>query len=54
MNASILFKRGGFALGCIGAAVLADARLSADDRAELRELLRIVASRWRAGAASPA
>jgi transcriptional regulator with XRE-family HTH domain len=32
------------------AAVLADARLSADDRAELRELLRIVAARWRAGA----
>ena len=34
------------------AAVLADARLSADDRAELRELLRIVASRWRAGTAA--
>jgi transcriptional regulator with XRE-family HTH domain len=29
------------------AAVLADARLTADDRAELRELLRIVAARWR-------
>lgn len=26
---------------------LADPRLSADDRAELRELLRIVAARWR-------
>jgi transcriptional regulator with XRE-family HTH domain len=34
------------------AAVLADARLSPDDRAELRELLRIVAARWRAGAAA--
>jgi transcriptional regulator with XRE-family HTH domain len=32
------------------AAVLADARLSTDDRAELRQLLRIVAARWRAGA----
>ncbi len=30
------------------AAVLADDRLSSDDRAELRELLRIVAARWRA------
>jgi transcriptional regulator with XRE-family HTH domain len=29
------------------AAVLGDARLSQDDRAELRELLRIVAARWR-------
>ncbi len=29
------------------AAVLADSRLSPDDRAELRELLRIVAARWR-------
>lgn len=29
------------------AEVLADARLSHDDRAELRELLRIVAGRWR-------
>lgn len=29
------------------AAVLADASLSPDDRAELRELLRIVAARWR-------
>lgn len=34
------------------ASVLADARLSSDDRAELRELLRIVASRWRAGPAA--
>ena len=34
------------------AAVLADARLSSDDRAELRELLRIVAARWRPGPAS--
>jgi transcriptional regulator with XRE-family HTH domain len=32
--------------------VLADSRLSHDDRAELRELLRIVAGRWRAGPAS--
>src|SRR4051794_17944363 len=31
------------------ASVLADARLSSDDRAELRELLRIVAARWRVG-----
>ena len=31
------------------AAVLADARLTSDDRAELRELLRIVAARWRSG-----
>src|SRR4051812_5357748 len=31
------------------AAVLADSRLSSDDRAELRELLRIVAARWRSG-----
>ncbi|MFN8634649.1 MAG: helix-turn-helix transcriptional regulator [Chloroflexota bacterium] len=31
------------------AAVLADERLSTDDRAELRELLRIVAARWRPG-----
>jgi transcriptional regulator with XRE-family HTH domain len=31
------------------ASVLADTRLSTDDRAELRELLRIVASRWRSG-----
>ena len=30
------------------AAALADASLTADDRAELRELLRIVAARWRA------
>ena len=29
--------------------VLADGRLSTDDRAELRELLRIVAARWRTG-----
>ena len=29
------------------AAALADSRLSSDDRAELRELLRIVAARWR-------
>lgn len=29
------------------AGVLADARLTSDDRAELRELLRIVAARWR-------
>ena len=29
------------------AAALADSRLTADDRAELRELLRIVAARWR-------
>ena len=29
------------------AAALADTRLSSDDRAELRELLRIVAARWR-------
>lgn len=36
------------------AEVLADARLSADDRAELRELLRIVAARWRSGAAAVA
>ena len=34
---------------CLGdvASVLADARLSADDRAEFRELLRVVAARWR-------
>jgi transcriptional regulator with XRE-family HTH domain len=32
------------------AAVLSDARLSSDDRAELRELLRIVAARWRTSA----
>jgi transcriptional regulator with XRE-family HTH domain len=31
------------------AAVLGDDRLSSDDRAELRELLRIVAARWRTG-----
>lgn len=31
------------------AEVLADGRLTPDDRAELRELLRIVASRWRSG-----
>src|SRR4051795_7655816 len=31
------------------AAVLGDDRLSSDDRAELRELLRIVAARWRSG-----
>jgi transcriptional regulator with XRE-family HTH domain len=31
------------------AGVLADNRLSTDDRAELRELLRIVAARWRSG-----
>ena len=36
------------------AEVLADDRLSADDRAELRELLRIVAARWRSGAAAVA
>jgi transcriptional regulator with XRE-family HTH domain len=30
------------------AGVLADDRLTSDDRAELRELLRIVAARWRA------
>jgi transcriptional regulator with XRE-family HTH domain len=29
------------------AGVLADSRLTSDDRAELRELLRIVAARWR-------
>jgi transcriptional regulator with XRE-family HTH domain len=29
------------------AAALADTRLTSDDRAELRELLRIVAARWR-------
>ncbi|MGE3910608.1 MAG: helix-turn-helix domain-containing protein [Chloroflexota bacterium] len=29
------------------ASVLADGQLSGDDRAELRELLRIVAARWR-------
>ena len=34
------------------AAVLADDRLTADDRAELRELLRIVAARWRSGPAA--
>jgi transcriptional regulator with XRE-family HTH domain len=34
------------------AAVLGDARLSQDDRAELRELLRIVAARWRPAARS--
>jgi transcriptional regulator with XRE-family HTH domain len=32
------------------AAVLADDRLTPDDRAELRELLRIVAARWRPAA----
>jgi len=32
--------------------VLADSRLTHDDRAELRELLRIVAGRWRSGPAS--
>jgi transcriptional regulator with XRE-family HTH domain len=32
--------------------VLADSRLSHDDRAELRELLRIVAGRWRTAPAS--
>jgi transcriptional regulator with XRE-family HTH domain len=34
---------------CLGdvASVLADDRLSADDRAEFRELLRVVAARWR-------
>jgi transcriptional regulator with XRE-family HTH domain len=31
------------------AAVLGDPRLTTDDRAELRELLRIVAARWRSG-----
>ena len=31
------------------AAVLADGNLTSDDRAELRELLRIVAARWRSG-----
>jgi transcriptional regulator with XRE-family HTH domain len=34
------------------ASVLADGRLSSDDRAELRELLRIVAARWRTGPTS--
>jgi transcriptional regulator with XRE-family HTH domain len=34
------------------AAVLGDTRLTTDDRAELRELLRIVAARWRLGAAT--
>jgi transcriptional regulator with XRE-family HTH domain len=34
------------------AAVLGDDRLTSDDRAELRELLRIVAARWRSGAAA--
>lgn len=34
------------------AAVLGDTRLSSDDRAELRELLRIVAARWRTAATS--
>ena len=33
------------------AAVLGDERLTSDDRAELRELLRIVAARWRSVAA---
>jgi transcriptional regulator with XRE-family HTH domain len=33
------------------ASVLGDTRLSDDDRAELRELLRIVAARWRVGTA---
>ena len=32
------------------ASVLGDARLTPDDRAELRELLRIVAARWRSSA----
>jgi transcriptional regulator with XRE-family HTH domain len=32
--------------------VLADPGLTADDRAELRELLRIVAARWRVGASA--
>ena len=34
------------------AAVLGDPRLTTDDRAELRELLRIVAARWRSGPAT--
>jgi hypothetical protein len=34
------------------AAVLADPGLTSDDRAELRELLRIVAARWRGGASA--
>jgi transcriptional regulator with XRE-family HTH domain len=34
------------------AAVLGDDRLTSDDRAELRELLRIVAARWRPGSAA--
>lgn len=34
------------------AAVLADPGLTPDDRAELRELLRIVAARWRGGASA--
>jgi transcriptional regulator with XRE-family HTH domain len=41
---------------CLGdvASVLADGRLSADDRAEFRELLRVVAARWRISAPTPA
>jgi len=35
------------------AAVLADGNLTSDDRAELRELLRIVAARWRSSAPLP-
>jgi transcriptional regulator with XRE-family HTH domain len=34
------------------AAVLGDSQLTSDDRAELRELLRIVAARWRSGSPS--
>jgi transcriptional regulator with XRE-family HTH domain len=34
------------------ASVLGDTRLSEDDRAELRTLLRIVADRWRVGASA--
>jgi hypothetical protein len=34
------------------AAVLADGRLTSDDRAELRELLRIVAARWRSSSSA--
>jgi len=40
---------------CLGdvASVLADGRLSADDRAEFRELLRVVAARWRISSPAP-
>jgi transcriptional regulator with XRE-family HTH domain len=34
------------------AAVLADGRLTSDDRAELRELLRIVAARWQSSSSA--